>query len=114
MQIGTVREIAARRGIVGDLQQARFAAGPIILADLLLLNVGRIAHHGIHLGKRACFQQLALLRQRHGIVVVTPPRKRMQVRCALGIVRASGRWRKRLETVGSHFTQRVAVARIRV
>lgn len=56
----------------------------------------------------------ALLEERHGVVVVTPARKRMQARYPPMVVRALGRWRKRLETVGSQLTERFAVARIRV
>lgn len=56
----------------------------------------------------------AVLEARHGIVVVTPPRKRMQARYPVAVLRAVGRWRKRLETVGSQLTERFAVARIRV
>jgi hypothetical protein len=56
----------------------------------------------------------ALLAERHAVLVVTPPRKGMtttQPRCLL---RVCARLRKGVETVGSHLTERFAVARIRV
>lgn len=56
----------------------------------------------------------ALLEERHGVVVLTPVRKRMQAQRPGSVLRASQRWRKRLETVGSQLTERFAVARIRV
>ncbi len=56
----------------------------------------------------------ALLAERHGVTLVTPPRKRMQAGFAPGVLKACARWRKRVETVGSHLTERFAVARIRV
>lgn len=56
----------------------------------------------------------ALLADRHGVLVVTPPRKRMTTHYPVALQRASTRWRKRVETVGSHLTERFAVARIRV
>jgi hypothetical protein len=52
----------------------------------------------------------ALLEERHGILVVTPVRKRMQAKYPTSVLRVSGRWRKRLETVGSHLTERCAIA----
>ncbi len=45
---------------------------------------------------------------------MTPPRKRMQPSQTVRMLRASGRWRKRGETVGSQRTERFALARIRV
>ena len=56
----------------------------------------------------------ALLAERHAIMVVTPPRARMQPAHPRGLLKACGRWRKLLETVGSHLTERFAVERIRV
>jgi hypothetical protein len=56
----------------------------------------------------------ALLAARHGIVVVTPPRKRMQAQHAAAVLREAGRWRKRLETVGAQLSERFAIARMRV
>lgn len=55
-----------------------------------------------------------LLEERHGVVVVTPPRKRMPTTHPAAVVRATGRWRNRLETVGSQLTERFGIARIRV
>ena len=55
-----------------------------------------------------------LLEERHGVVLVTPPRKRMQARFAPSVLKVCARWRKRVETVGSHLTERFGVARIRV
>ncbi len=56
----------------------------------------------------------ALLEERHGVTLVTPPRKRMQPRFAPAMLKRCARWRKRVETVGSHLTERFAVTRIRV
>jgi Transposase DDE domain len=56
----------------------------------------------------------ALLAERHAIMVVTPPRARMQPAHPRGLLKACGRWRKLIETVGSHLTERFAVERIRV
>lgn len=57
-------------------------------------------------------QQLA---DRHGITVVTPTRARMAPPAhAPALMIACRRWRKLVETVGSHLTERFGVARIRV
>jgi len=56
----------------------------------------------------------ALLAERHGVTLVTPPRKRMQAAFAPAVLKVCARWRKRVETVGSHLTDRFGVARIRV
>ncbi len=55
-----------------------------------------------------------LLAERHGVTLVTPPRKRMQPRFAPGVLKVCARWRKRVETVGSHLTERFGVTRLRV
>lgn len=56
-----------------------------------------------------------LLATRHDILVITPARARMAPPShAPVLLRASARWRKRIETVGSHLTERFAVARLRV
>ncbi len=44
----------------------------------------------------------ALLAERHGVVRVTPPRKGMQPAFAPPVLKVCARWRKRVETVGSH------------
>lgn len=57
-------------------------------------------------------QQLA---DRHGIKVVTPARARMAPPChAPALMVACRRWRKLVETVGSHLSERFGIARIRV
>jgi hypothetical protein len=56
----------------------------------------------------------ALLAERHGVTLVTPPRKRMQAAFAPAVLKTCARWRKRVETVGSHLVERFGVARIRV
>jgi hypothetical protein len=56
----------------------------------------------------------ALLEERHGITLVTPPRKRMKTSFAPGVLKVCARWRKRVETVGSHLCERFGVGRIRV
>lgn len=55
-----------------------------------------------------------LLAERHGVTLVTPPRKGMQAAFAPAVLKVCARWRKRVETVGSQLTERFAVARIRV
>ena len=56
-----------------------------------------------------------LLATRHDIVILTPARARMAIPPhSRALLRASARWRKRIETVGSHLTERFGVARIRV
>jgi len=56
----------------------------------------------------------ALLAERHGVVVVTPPRKGMTTSHNPTLLKLCARLRKGVETVGSHLTERFAVARIRV
>ncbi len=56
----------------------------------------------------------ALLAERHGVLVVTPPRKGMRPPHSLTLLTVCARLRKGVETVGSHLTERFAVARIRV
>lgn len=55
----------------------------------------------------------ALLAERHAVIVVTPPRVRMQTEHPRILLKACGRWRKRIETVGAHLTEHFAVARTR-
>jgi hypothetical protein len=56
----------------------------------------------------------ALLAERHGIMVVTPPRKGMTTPHRAALLKLCARLRKGVETVGAHLTERFAVARIRV
>jgi hypothetical protein len=56
----------------------------------------------------------ALLADRHAVVIVTPPRKGMSPAHSTGLLTLCARLRKGVETVGSHLTERFAVARIRV
>lgn len=56
----------------------------------------------------------ALLAERHGVFVVTAPRKGMTTPHSPTLLKACARLRKGVETVGSHLTERFAVARIRV
>lgn len=56
----------------------------------------------------------ALLEERQGVLVVTPPRKGMAARYHPQLVKACTRIRKCVETVGSQLTERFALARIRV
>lgn len=56
----------------------------------------------------------ALLADRHGVVVVTPPRKGMTTAHRPPLLHLCARLRKSVETVGAHLTERFAVARIRV
>jgi hypothetical protein len=55
-----------------------------------------------------------LLAQRHGVVVVTPPRKGMTTPHSPTLLKLCARLRKGVETVGAHLTERFAVARLRV
>jgi hypothetical protein len=56
----------------------------------------------------------AVLAERHGVVVVTPPRKGMTTAHSPLLLTICARLRKGVETVGSHLTELFAVARIRV
>ena len=56
----------------------------------------------------------AVLADRHGVFVVTAPRKRMTTPPSPTLLKACTRLRKGVETVGSHLTERFAVARLRV
>jgi len=56
----------------------------------------------------------AMLEERRGVVIVTPRRKGMKAHRSGSFVKACVRLRKRVETVGSHLTERFAVTRIRV
>jgi hypothetical protein len=56
----------------------------------------------------------AVLAERHGVFVITAPRKRMTTVHRPGLLKACARLRKGVETVGSHLTERFAVARLRV
>jgi len=49
-----------------------------------------------------------------GVVVITPPRKNMAAMHSRQVLKVCKRLRKRIETVGSHLTERFAIARIRV
>ena len=65
---------------------------------------------------KGCIDQFrqALLQERHSIVLVTPPRKGMDTPQNPVLLKACKRLRKFVETVGSHLTERFAIARIRV
>jgi hypothetical protein len=56
----------------------------------------------------------ALLKDRQGVTVVTPARKKMTETQPFQLRRLCQRWRKRIETVGSQLTGRFAVDQIRV
>lgn len=56
----------------------------------------------------------ALLAERQGVFVITPPRKRMNTTHPRIVLKTCGRLRKYVETVGSQLTERFAIARIRV
>lgn len=49
-----------------------------------------------------------------GVVIITPPRKGMTTPHPPAVLHVCAQWRKRIETVGSHLTERFALARIRV
>jgi hypothetical protein len=55
----------------------------------------------------------ALLAERHGVLVITPPRRRMSTVHRPSLLKACGRLRKYVETVGSQLTEHFAIARIR-
>ncbi|MGX9728390.1 MAG: transposase [Candidatus Electronema sp. VV] len=56
----------------------------------------------------------SLLLERHGIFVVTPPRKNMKTTLPESLLKFCRRIRKRIETVGSHLTERFKIDHIRV
>ena len=56
----------------------------------------------------------AVLAERQGVIVITPPRKGMATRHSLKRLQACKRIRKRVETVGAQLTERFGIARIRV
>src|SRR5512144_951697 len=56
----------------------------------------------------------ALLAERRGMVRLTPPRRGMRTGWSPRLLKASGRLRKYVETVGSPLTEHFAIARIRV
>ena len=56
----------------------------------------------------------ALLKERQGVIVVTPARKGMKEVHPPQLLRACRRLRKRVETVGSQLTEHFGVAHIRV
>lgn len=59
------------------------------------------------------FRQI-ILEEKRGVVIVTSPRKGMKAQRPWSLIKACARLRKCVETVGSHLTERFAVARIRV
>lgn len=59
-------------------------------------------------------QRQSLLLDRHGILAVTPPRKNMKTTLPEPLLSFCRRIRKRIETVGSHLTERFKVDHIRV
>ncbi len=58
--------------------------------------------------------RLALLAERHGVLVVTPPRRGMTTSHSPTLLKFCAWIRKEVETVGAHLTERFAIARIRV
>jgi PAS domain-containing protein len=58
--------------------------------------------------------RLALLAERHGVFVVTPPRQGMTTPHNPALLKFCAWVRKEVETVGAHLTERFAIARIRV
>ncbi len=56
----------------------------------------------------------ALLAETQGVILVTSPRKGMTATQPRALRKICARWRKCVETVGSHLTERFAIARIRV
>ncbi|TAH49005.1 MAG: IS982 family transposase [Chloroflexota bacterium] len=55
-----------------------------------------------------------VLAERNGVYVITPPRKNMSATHSRQLMKTCRRIRKRVETVGSHLTERFAIAQIRV
>lgn len=56
----------------------------------------------------------SLLAQRHGTHIITAPRKGMTTAHSPQVLKACGRIRRCIETVGSHLTERFGITRIRV
>ena len=84
--------------------------------DIQLLDDLIEGFHGIVPADKGfidAFRQ-SLLAERHGIHIITAPRKGMTTPHSTQLLRACGRIRKCIETVGSHLTERFGVTRIRV
>lgn len=58
------------------------------------------------------WRQAELARKR-AVELITPSRKNMQVKPPLQVARLCSRWRKKIETVGSHLTERFQIAKTR-
>jgi hypothetical protein len=54
-----------------------------------------------------------LLKQRYGVIIVAPPRSNMTDQHGPELLKACKRWRKVVETVGSHLTELFDIARTR-
>lgn len=83
--------------------------------DSQLLDDLIVGFEGIALADKAfvdAFRQQELARKRH-IALVTPARKNMTVQLPVVVRRLSRRWRKVIETVGSHLTERFHIAQTR-
>jgi len=57
--------------------------------------------------------QQTLLKNRHQVEVITSPRRNMKA-SKLSIFKAPKKIRKRIETIGSHLTERFSIQRLRV
>jgi hypothetical protein len=80
-----------------------------LLPDLLAEFTGVVpADKGfIDMGRQA---ELA---RKRAVELVTPSRKNMHVKPPVQVARMCGRWRKKIETVGSHLTERFQIAKTR-
>ena len=80
-----------------------------LLDDLLEGFVG-----GVPADKGFIDQMRQQLWAEQGVVLITPPRQNMITTHPPRLLKVCKRLRKRIETVGSHLTERFAIARIRV
>ncbi len=97
----------------------RITAFPLLPArphDLRLLDDLVEGFAGLVPADKGCIDasRHTLLAERHGVVVVTPPRKGMTTPHPPPLLRLCARLRKGVEPGGAHLTERFAVARIRV
>ncbi|MGX9728465.1 MAG: hypothetical protein ACTFAK_14460 [Candidatus Electronema sp. VV] len=82
---------------------------------LRISRLGMITHYALLPARpHDIHQSTDILLERHGILVVTPPRKNMKTTLPESLLKFCRRIRKRIETVGSHLTERFKINHIRV
>jgi len=101
----------ARSGMITHFPLLPARPHDINLLDELL--AGFVGHVPADRGFIDAVRQ-ALLAERHGVIVITAPRRGMTTPHSPGLLKLCHYLRKAIETVGSHLTERFAIARIRV